>query len=203
MTKCLLVYSHCDDELLWGHPWLLDRSLDRRVLICCSDRDNPERQSYRRGEEALAAVCADVGVSEYRVMSRYFSEFYRLRTRGHGTGPLLKEWWQHTQENIFEMADGCDFVVTHNPWGEYGHMDHVLVRRAVVEMNCLPIVHWTSAHVETSTWPVGPHSLCGKYHWHVGQREEFRKLKQHYVSRYCWTWSSDEPMDVHLCKDNK
>lgn len=203
MTKCLLVYAHCDDELLWGHPWLLDRSLERSVLICCSDRLNPARQSYRRGEEALAAVCADVGVTEHRVLSDYFSEFYRLRTRGAGDGPLLKDWWRDAQAAVREMMVGCDFIVSHNPWGEYGHLDHVLVRRMVIETEGSPVLHWTTARVETSTWPVGQHSLQGHYRWFTGtDHDEFSRLKEHYVSRDCWTWSSAEPKDVYLAKDD-
>lgn len=200
MKRVLLVYAHADDELLWGHPWLLNRSLDRRVLICCSDKNNPARQSYRRGEEALAAVCADVGITEYRVLDQYWSEFYRLRTRGPGDGPLLKDWWDNAQMAVRKLMRECDAIATHNPIGEYGHLDHILVRRMVSEMTDRKRMLWTDARVETSTWPVGQERVSIHERQDAEQCRQnaglFNQLKDHYESRDCWTWSRDEPLNV-------
>lgn len=207
MKRALLVYAHCDDELIWGHPFLLDRSLDRRVLICSSDKTNPDRQSYRLGEEALEAVCRDVGVSDFRVLP-FQSEFYRLRTRGLGNGPLLMQWWETAQAAISDMMRCCDFIATHNPIGEYGHMDHVLVRRAVLEMDYRPTVRWTNARVTTTTWPVSRFGLFGRSSYRICEQppptdaEEFDRLKSHYVSRGCYTWSSEEPLVVTAMEED-
>lgn len=194
--KALLVYAHCDDELLWGHPWLLG-NYDTRVLICSSDKTNPERQEYRRGPEALAAVCERTGVERFLSLDEFNSEFYRLKTRGPGSGKTLKQWWDKATEAIQDMSEGCNFIATHNPHGEYGHIDHLMVRRAVMSTATVP-VKWTSALVETSTWPVGV-GYIGDYEYSVRSRSgEFSSLKEEYVSRACWTWSSEEPMSVSV-----
>lgn len=195
--KCLIAMAHCDDELLWAHPWLLSKNTEKKVLICSSDLNNPERQEYKRGPEALAEVCRETGVSEFDVQNQFFSEFYRLRTRGQGNGPLLMDWWNETTEKIAEMSADCDFIVTHSPHGAYGHLDHLMVYRAVMETSVIP-VYWTDQLVKTSTWPVGVGWLGRHCYGIKTPKSEFDRLKQHYVDRNCWTWSSDEPLIVSV-----
>lgn len=201
MTTALLVYAHCDDELLWGHPFLLDRSVQRRVLICSDDSTNPARQAYRRGPEALAAVCDAVGIREFRTLP-YHSEFYRLRTRGVGEGPLLMNWWDDAAHALKTMSEGCDFIATHSPHFEYGHLDHMMVRRVVMETACVP-PKWTDARVATSTWPIGHRWIAAEDIEGVVRtpRADFDRLKWEYVSRDCWTWSSEEPLEVQVVRE--
>lgn len=196
MTRCLIVVCHCDDEILGQGFATFDQSIERRVLVLSSDRLNPLRQSYRRGEEALAGVCADLGVSDYRVLSQFHSEFSRLRTRGHGDGPILMDWWNAASATVAEMSEGCDFIAIDNPWGFYSHGDHLLARRMVLSTSDLP-VRWSTAYFKTSTWPIGncdrlmPRGakLIGEFHLDMAL---FDRMRQHYVTRDAWTW--DHPV---------
>lgn len=206
MKTCLIVVAHADDELLWCHPFLLDRNLHRKVLVCCSDKNNPARQSYRRGEEALAEVCADVGVDEYKVMSKYFSEFYKLRTRGPGEGPILMDWWNEAQSHVAEMMQDCDFIATHSPvHGNYGHRDHLLVTQMVWSIPSRPVIKWADICTPTTTWPIPHMTVPSEPERHIFSADplEFARLKQHYVSRDCWTWSRDEQLSCDVVTELK
>lgn len=188
-----------------GWPFLLDESLEKRILICTSDRDNPARQSYRRGEEAFAAVCAESGVKDYRILRTFHSESYKLRTRGPGDEPLLKEWWDAIVRNVAMMHEesNFDFIATHNPWANYGMMDHHVVRRAVLCNTHLPI-RWTSANYQTTTWPLGNIERlmpvdAMRIDRFTTDTERIEFLRQHYVTRGAWTWDHpiSSPMDVY------
>jgi hypothetical protein len=88
------------------------------------------------------------------------------------------------------LAD-CTEVYTHNPWGEYGHPEHVQVYRAVAALQAeLGYTIWFSNYVSPLTWQLarraGP---C----W--AQREEARpdrsfarRLFWSYLRFGAWTW---------------
>jgi len=194
MTTALLVFSHCDDEILAGLPFITDRDTTRKVLIVSSDKTNPLRQSYRRGEEALAAVCADLGVAAHRVLSDFHSEFSRLRTRGPGDGPILMDWWNAAVSAVREMSVGCDFIACDGPHGFYGNLDHLLTRRMVLSSEVRLPIRWTTLRYKTNTWPIGDTQRlldeinAGCVGTFVENCDEFMRLRNNYISRQCWTW---------------
>ena len=119
--KMQLVMAHPDDEVIFGWPVLADRSVDS-ILICSNDSGNPDRKWCRHRKVALMEMTAAL-----RIPARsldYSSEFYRLSTRDE----QLKRMMEDIAANIDPHADA---VFTHNPWGEYGHMDHIIVHLAV------------------------------------------------------------------------
>ena len=47
----------------------------------------------------------------------------------------------------------CRNVITHNPWGEYGHEDHVQVFRAVTALQAeLGFAVWVSGYCAPARW---------------------------------------------------
>lgn len=205
MTRALLVYSHLDDAEIFGWPIFCDGRIERSVLICSSDRTNPSRQQYARGEEAFAESCSIVGITDCRVLP-FWSEFYRLPSRGKD-GPLLKDWWEAAEKAIDELAGdrSFDFVATHNPWGEYHHCDHLLVRRMVKHRCPSYFMRWTNAQNQTSVWPPcdTPCELIPVSIPRIGSVTAdtalLDRLKQCYTSRGAWTWSQpfQESMDIY------
>lgn len=197
--KALLVYAHADDEIIFGWPFAFDDSLQKRLLICSCDEDNPDRRWCRRQREALAAVGRDLGIEDIKQM-RFHSEFYRLPSRG-DQRPLLKTWWESIVEKIHEMSEGCDFIATHNSHGEYGHMDHLLVRRAVLENTELPVKSTTAFH-RTKTWPIGEVSRVTSKQLSPDEfildKSRYERLKTHYTSRACFSWDNPVPNKVHV-----
>ncbi len=175
MRDLTLLIAHPDDEVIFGWP-VIDRI---RTIVCCSsDRNNPERQWCRERSSALKEVAEILGVEV--ACFDFNSEFYRVNAR---SGELT-----NLVEQVLSILPAGE-IFTHNPWGEYGHLDHILVHQIArasgrkisysdicLKAGWLPVAPWPVA-VET------PERFC------VNNLELYNKLKAVYDKYGCWTWS--------------
>ena len=77
--KILMLFAHPDDEIIFGWPVLQDNTLQKELLICSSDLNNPKRQKYSHRKEALFRLAHNLNIK--CTCLDYDSEFYRLETR--------------------------------------------------------------------------------------------------------------------------
>ena len=135
INKVLIVMAHPDDEIIFGWPILQDPTIKKKILICSSDYNNPQRQWCKNRKEALFEIGNYVD-SEQTICLDYNSEFYRAPTRPINGAPVEEDekvsgpWrlmCQHIIETIEEMSKDCDAIFTHNPYGEYGHLAHIML----------------------------------------------------------------------------
>lgn len=88
---------------------------------------------------------------------------------------------------------GLPEVYTHNPWGEYGHPEHIQVHRAVTALQLeLGFTVWFSNYVSPASWPLATR-LASEVHW--GERRivqpdrlTVRRLLRIYRRHGAWTW---------------
>jgi len=93
-----------------------------------------------------------------------------------------------------KQLDDIDLVITHNPWGEYGHPHHVIIHRVVTKI---------AKAKDISILVPGVFSLKSKYLMNrtahrLGtepiildtNKSLSKKLQAIYVDNDCWTWSS-------------
>lgn len=137
LDGCVIVMAHPDDEILWASSLLARAS---RIILCFGEvTRNPDLTSGRR---ILAA--------RYPLPSAHFLAIRESAVFGRAGWPDPRE----TPEGVAILAApnrardyrrsfadllaalpdqlaGARTVVTHNPWGEYGHEHHVQVLRAV------------------------------------------------------------------------
>lgn len=180
MKDVTLFIAHADDEALFMWP-MLDRV--KRIVCASSDRDNPERQWCKRRGEALHEVGALLGCEI--VLHHNDSEFYRAQTRN---GAL-----KNIASDLVAALRDAEIIMCHNPWGEYGNVDHILchyIARTVErqtrckllttdiaqEINWLPVRPWTPGN------PMYP------YHFDL-DRPLFDRIKAIYDQWGCWTWA--------------
>jgi len=199
LENAVLVVAHPDDEVLWFSSILRQVA---KVIIAFKDYDAVLGLGARRAA-ALAElpyanlVCLDFAEAgslkranwedpaptdhglaldapaETRL--RYERNFVRLRTA------LAAE--------LHSAAD----VFTHNPWGEYGHEDHVQAHRAVDSLRtALGFRLWTSnyygirsARLASRYRPAGrPPAIC------LPIDQAFaRSVSEIYERHDCWTWT--------------
>lgn len=176
MTRDLtILIAHPDDELLFLWPFL---KRAERLVCVVSDRSNPERAWCARRADALADVCKLVGIGEV-VCLDYHSEFYRYSTRD--------EALKRVAEDVRRNVNGANIIATHNGWGEYGHLDHILCHYVARLTNARV---WTTGISEQVNWlPVRPWSQGKALGRHVLDRGVYDAGKAIYDMYGCWTWS--------------
>ena len=175
-----LLIAHPDDEALFCWP-VLDRV--KRIVCVVSDRHNPERAWCKERGDCLYEVGRLLGAEVVNLEQN--SEFYRLPTRNGELRALANR--------MIEAVNDAEIIYAHNPWGEYGNLDHILchhVARTVQaqtgcellasdiaqEINWLPVRRWSI--------PVRPDFADAKL-----DRPLFDRIKAIYDARGCWTWA--------------
>ena len=201
LQDAVLVVAHPDDEALWfssvlagvnevivcflnspGHPELeLGRTrsleeypvanistlaLDEPGAFNCADWQNPAVTPC--GIEIPYSAAAD---------RRYQENFRKLRA-------LLES-----------RLKGCDNVFTHNPWGEYGHEEHIQIYRAVESLQeSMGFNLWFSNYCSNRSYNLMLEHIRGfssDYITLATDKPLGEAAREIYQKNGCWTWMDD------------
>ena len=195
MRDVTLLIAHPDDEAIFLWPFL-DRV--KKIVCASSDLHNPARAWCKERGECLAEVGKLLGCEYEYIINNADSEFYRLPTRD-GT---LKRHMQMLADNLRERD--VEIIATHNAWGEYGNIDHILchhiARTVQAETKCQVLVtdiaqeiNWLTVRpwVQSSVILPGNGTRMDRsdlYTHHI-DRPLYGRIKAIYDARGCWTWS--------------
>ncbi len=143
--KSILVVAHPDDEILWFSSILAD--VDHVVLCYLGELVNPAFGNQRRQilvdyplqHKMSCLELVSLGLSRpQNFLNPKFSQYGIDFADDQGVEETFK---QHYRENyqllrkqLVGMLAGYQNVFTHNPWGEYGHEEHVQVYRVIQEL---------------------------------------------------------------------
>ena len=196
-----LVFAHPDDEVLWASS-LLARAA--RVILCYGDvPDKPELSKGRRRAVARLPLerlesldIAEAGVFELAAWPdpAPAPDGLALPPRS-PAAPAYAANHARLIADLRPRLTGFASVVTHNPWGEYGHEEHVQVFRAVEALQReLGFALWVTCYVSeksaglmreclgglgASTPPMPTDPALGA------------RLQAIYAEEGCWTWFED------------
>ena len=143
------IFAHPDDEIIWGSP----EEYDKIVIVFTGRNDVRGFGNQRRAallEHPLKDKIITLDLTE--------SNFWRDATRKNQFEDNYHELCEWIEDNIKEE----DTITTHNPNGEYGHLDHKLVHLAC--MNTAPCM------------------VNGK------DTSLYREIRDCYVRNGVWTW---------------
>ena len=150
-------------------------------MITISDNHTGYRDGW--AIEALQETCAHTGIHLVECMGLQ-SEYYRLPTRADQfTLTMLVDKIVLTIQTA-RLKIQPDFILTHNPFGEYGHGDHRLLFNVISSyIEGIPIVftdacQWNKCHLSFSSIP--PRI----------QRAYFNHPLERYILNHSW-------MDIH------
>lgn len=165
----------------------------KKFLICVSsDANNPERQWCKDRKKVMVKLAAHNGIEG--IAFDYDSEFYRLETR---KGTLSK--FCKTLINVVR-SHKCDAIFTHNPHGEYGHLDHKLVFNTIFD-HVPPDIRLLYTDIcQESNWPSDPviSDLSTMLFYQdkvmdcVADEAALKEAEMAYRAAGCWTW--DKPI---------
>ncbi|TWB25936.1 GlcNAc-PI de-N-acetylase [Nitrospirillum viridazoti] len=194
-----VVVAHPDDEILWLSSALAGAD---RVVFCFGDPfGRPAKAAARRRAVAALALPglidlripeSGAGFAVDRASPVATPQGLQItdtaaRTRYEANFPRLVA-------ALRPALAGCAEVYTHNPWGEYGHAEHVQVHRAVTALQAeLGFRVWFSNYVDTKSWPLA-RRLAGAPCWTERRcvRPDValaRGLMKTYRRHGAWTWT--------------
>jgi len=186
MRDITMLVAHCDDEVIFGWP-VLPRA--KKIICCSSDANNPARAWCKDRKKALIEICDMFGIE--MVCFNHNSEFYKMDARA---GELIKfqnEITPHLREGL---------VFTHNVWGEYGHMDHILVNQIALASG-MPLLT-TDICIDAGWLKCAPAPQGNKIQDCDIDLDLYNRCKAVYDKYGCWTWSKAPVMKASLYENN-
>ena len=155
-----IVVAHPDDEILWLSSAVASAE---RIVFCFGDPfERPRLAAARR--RAVAALhlpqLLDLALPESG------AGFSVDRTNGRLTDfgieivePLARARYEARFSELVTALRGAlvgvRTVLSHNPWGEYGHAEHIQVYRALRSVQSeLGFTLWFSNYVGALSWPL-------------------------------------------------
>ena len=195
-----VVVAHPDDEALWLSSVVA--SVERTVFGFGDVWGKPQRSEARR--KAVAALplpgIINLAIGESGVEWRSYLAKPELTPCGVRIfESAVRERYQSNHARLLaglrSALAGCKDVYTHNPWGEYGHAEHIQVYSAVSALQSeLGYTVWFSNYVGPGNWSF-VRDLAKDLHW--AQRRVVkpdtgtaRALMQVYRHYGAWTWKS-------------
>ncbi len=200
-SDSILVVAHPDDEILWFSS-IVDK-VDE-ILFCF--QDYPPLPTLGAGRKKVLQEYPLNNISSLEIEeSGSFSgadwndpaesPCGMAITHGREIRQRYRRNYHLLETRLAEKLHGYRNVFTHNPWGEYGHEDHVQVYRAIETVQQRhPFTLWFSNYA-------GNRSAKMMFNHISGFDTEYIPLPTHptlaqkiaalYKKHGCWTWYSD------------
>ena len=139
--QSVLIVAHPDDEILWFGS--IGSRVDRIVVCFLDDPGNPELKSAR--EATLRAhpwreriTCLGLDETGAFGLARWprpdIMEYGLKIERRRDVAIDYQLRFRQLLDALTPVVRGAKNIYTHNPWGEYGHEEHVLVNRAATTL---------------------------------------------------------------------
>ncbi len=200
-SRSILIVAHPDDETLWFSS-IVDK-VDE-ILFCFSDYPPlPSLGSGRKKvldsypldnissleiEESGSFSGADWNTPAESPWGMAITQSRQIKQRYQDNYPLLEKL-------LAEKLRRYSNVFTHNPWGEYGHEDHVQVYRAVENLQKqLSFQLWFSNYVSNRSAKLMFSYISGFDNEYVSlptNPELAERIANNYKKHNCWTWYDD------------
>lgn len=199
MGRSVVVVAHPDDEILWLSS-VMERA-DPVVLCFGAPYGRPEKAESRAravahlGLERLENLAVPESGAKMLVDWRapQLTETGIATTDSEAQGRYDANFLV-LLEKLRPILSGASDVYTHNPWGEYGHTEHIQVYRAVRTLQAeLQFTVWFSNYASAQTRAfaerLGQVPLWQEKFNLPTDQKMGQRLKKIYQTYQAWTWS--------------
>ncbi len=206
-SRAALVVAHPDDEILW-----FSSVIDEVASVHICYLDVPGREDWTQGRrlaqerfplpnarfvgltESVAFQCADWADPQSSDHGLQLSRTDRALPGF--DGERYANNFLTLQQYLRETLEPGQTVLTHNPWGEYGHEEHVQVYRAVKSLQAeMRLEVWHSAYVSDRSANLFAKTLASQSFEYISRSTNLtraRTLEALYRETNCWTWPFDD-----------
>lgn len=200
MSRCAVVVAHPDDEILWLSSVLAQAE---PLVLCFGAPYNKPKVAQNRAEAVAALSFPNlVNLAIPESGARLLVDYKHPRLTATGIAIAEPQAQARYDENFCILLEtlrphlrGVKHVYTHNPWGEYGHSEHIQVYRAVQTLQQeLGFTIWFSNYIaprsqklarDIGTAPLWQSKRVVPTDLHIAKR--WQKL---YQKHHVWTWSN-------------
>lgn len=198
--KSVIVVAHPDDEILWFSS-ILDK-VDGVVICYLDGKSDPALSNGREKsllEHPVKNICS-LEINSARVFNT--ADWNNPAITRFGLNLSKREVIKEYEGNYYKVKDQLkntlkDYgnVFTHNPWGEYGHEEHVQIYRAVKELQGkMKFNLWFSNYCSNSSFNLMLRYISGFDSGYVTLPTN-KALGNYVMGLYkennCWTWYDD------------
>jgi LmbE family N-acetylglucosaminyl deacetylase len=205
--SAVIVMAHPDDEVLWASSILASA---KKVILCYGDAPNDVQTTIGRQkvfDDFPLGSAFSLNITESHCYDSTHWREPKETSYGVRCGrnkDVYKKNFQLLVTALKEHIDDGDLVVTHNPWGEYGHEEHIQVFRAATFLcqqrrnTRLFVSSYVSDRVlyfmERNVPRLGAASELFQTDKALGE-----KLMRHYQAHNCWTWQDGYQWPDYEC----
>lgn len=197
--RTALVVAHPDDESLWFSSVVASVE---RIVFCFGDPfGKSKKAAARRRAVAALPLRGLLNLALPESGARFLVDWARpqptsfgIAITDHAACARYEDNYRSLVEALRTALAGCDVVYTHNPWGEYGHADHIQVYRAVATLQAeLGYTVWFTNYVGAASWPLAQR-IASQPCWTERRavRPDLataRALMRVYRRNGAWTWT--------------
>lgn len=200
--ESILVVAHPDDEVLWFSS-ILDKV--EKIIICFVDAERhselgaARRLSLKHHDFRDRIISLDLSQSKSHNMSQWpepEETGYGLRlNKDLGLDELHQEQASRVNTALAPHIEGAKNIYTHNPWGEYGHEDHVQINKLVTRLaQDAGATVWFDNYVSNKSSLLMRSYMRGfgkPYYTMPVDAERARQIADTYYRHGAWTWVDD------------
>ena len=201
--KIILVMAHPDDEIIFANSVL---SRIDKIIICFQNIPGEVEISKGRQLSALKYPLKNflqLGITQARFSGEIIDWNKPLETKYGIKGYLNQKDYKKNYLLLFEKLSSYltkdVLVITHNPWGEYGHPEHIQVNRVISELaNLKKFEYFVTGFVSTSTLNFSRkciNRLSENFIEYKTNIQLYESIKNLYLKNKCWTWFSDKKIN--------
>lgn len=204
LEKSALVVAHPDDEILWFSSVIdfVDKIIiiyngtsNKEVLLGRNKIFNSKILPYQGKVKCLK-------IEEANVFNKSNWNFPKLTS--YGVKLNSKKYIQNfdkIKEKLSEELLDYQNIITHNPWGEYGHEEHIQVFNAISKVSeKINFAVWVSSYFSEQSLKTMSlfKNLISKetYRFEIN-KDICEKVKSIYISNKAWTWSENYEWPKH------
>lgn len=199
--RSILVVAHPDDEALWFSSIL--KQVDEVVFCFLNVASNP-KCSVGRQKSISAHPLSNVsclGLEESEVFDGADwrhptpTQFGLAISRTKYSDKLYKRNYGQLKQQLGDKLANYRNVFTHNPWGEYGHEEHVQVYRVIKELqDNRGFDLWFSNYCSNKSFNLMQthvSEFSSAYVTLSTDKPLANRLEDLYKKNECWTWYDD------------